>query len=47
MLTSLTQGNRLVGVISHVEELGRRIDRKILVARQRTGGSSARISMEE
>lgn len=46
MLTSLTQGNRLVGVISHVEELGRRIDRKILVARQRTGGSSARISLE-
>ena len=46
MLTSLTQGNRLVGVISHVEELGRRIDRKILVTRQRTGGSSARISLE-
>ena len=46
MLTSLTQGNRLVGVISHVEELGRRIDRKILVTKRREGGSSARISLE-
>ena len=46
MLTSLTQGNRLVGVISHVEELGRRIDRKILVTKRRDGGSSAHISLE-
>ena len=46
MLASLTQGNRLVGVISHVEELGRRIDRKILVTKDRAGGSSARIVVE-
>ena len=46
MLTSLTQGDRLVGVISHVEELRRRIDRRILVTKERTGGSSARISLE-
>ena len=43
MLASLTQGNRLVGVISHVEELGRRIDRKIIVTKDRAGGSSARV----
>ena len=46
MLTSLTQGDRLVGVISHVEELRRRIDRRILVTKERNGGSSARISLE-
>lgn len=43
VLTSLTQGHRLVGVISHVEELGRRIDRKIVVTKAREGGSRVRI----
>ena len=31
VLAELTQGRRLVGIISHVEELGRRIDRQLVV----------------
>ena len=42
-LVSLTQGNRLVGIISHVGELKTRIDRQVLVTKDRSGGSSARI----
>lgn len=47
MLASLTQGNRLVGVISHVEELSRRIDRKIVVTKDRGGASHARVTLGE
>ncbi len=36
-LTALTEGNRLVGIISHVSELRERIDRKIIVKKGRTG----------
>ncbi|MDO5298385.1 MAG: SMC family ATPase [Clostridia bacterium] len=46
VLTGLTQGNRLVGIISHVEELGRRIDKKIVVTKDRAGGSSVRVIAE-
>ena len=42
-LASLTEGNRLVGIISHVSELKERIDRQILVTKDRTGSSSAKI----
>lgn len=45
-LQQLTEGNRLVGIISHVAELKERIDRKIVVTKSRTGngaGSSVRI----
>ena len=42
-LMGLTEGNRLVGIISHVGELKSRIDRQILVTKDRSGGSSARI----
>ena len=42
-LNSLTEGNRLIGIISHVEELRRAIDRQIVVTKERTGGSSVRI----
>ncbi len=42
-LASLTEGNRLVGIISHVAELKDRIDRQIVVTKDRTGSSSARI----
>ena len=42
-LHGLTEGNRLVGIISHVEELRRAIDRQIVVTKERTGGSSVRI----
>jgi exonuclease SbcC len=34
-LLSLTQGNRMVGIISHVSELKDRIDRKIIVTKSR------------
>ena len=42
-LASLTEGNRLVGIISHVAELKERIDRQIVVTKTRDGGSTARI----
>ena len=42
-LAGLTEGNRLVGIISHVAELKERIDRQILVTKDRTGGSKAQI----
>ena len=42
-LSGLTEGNRLVGIISHVSELKERIDRQIVVTKDRTGGSTARI----
>ncbi len=35
-LTLLTEGNRLVGIISHVPELKERIENKILVTKTRT-----------
>ena len=44
-LAGLTEGNRLVGIISHVAELKERIDRQIIVSKEKTGGSSARISV--
>ncbi len=40
-LAGLTQGNRLVGIISHVTELKERIDKQIVVSKKRTGGSEA------
>ena len=42
-LASLTEGNRLVGIISHVAELKERIDRQIVVKKNRDGGSSATV----
>ncbi len=42
-LSSLTEGNRLVGIISHVSELKERIDRQIVVTKDRVGGSRAEI----
>ena len=42
-LASLTEGNRLVGIISHVSELKSKIDKQIIVKKERTGGSSATI----
>lgn len=37
-LNGLAGGNRMVGVISHVTELKERIDKKIVVKKDRTGG---------
>ncbi|MGN1119917.1 MAG: SbcC/MukB-like Walker B domain-containing protein, partial [Oscillospiraceae bacterium] len=40
-LKSLTDGNRLVGIISHVSELRREIDNQIVVAKTPSGASRA------
>ncbi|MDO4266091.1 MAG: SMC family ATPase [Eubacteriales bacterium] len=42
-LSGLSEGHRLVGIISHVSELKEKIDRQIVVTKERTGGSRARI----
>lgn len=42
-LAGLTEGNRLVGIISHVTELKERIDKQIVVTKDKTGGSTAEI----
>jgi len=42
-LMSISQTNRLIGIISHVTGLGEKIDRKIIVTKDRTGGSKAEI----
>lgn len=42
-LTRLTEGNRLVGIISHVAELRQCIDKQILVKKEPTGGSRVSI----
>lgn len=42
-LAGLTQGNRLVGIISHVSELKNRIDKQIVVTKEKSGGSKAQI----
>ena len=39
-LNSLAEGNRLVGIISHVAELKERIEKQIVVTKERTGGST-------
>lgn len=42
-LESLTQGNRLVGIISHVAELKERIDKQIRVTKDKQGGSHVEV----
>ena len=42
-LAELGEGNRLVGIISHVGELKEKIDRQIVVTKAKTGGSRAEI----
>ncbi len=41
----LAEGNRLVGIISHVAELRNRIDKQIIVRKSHTGGSRTEILM--
>ena len=38
-LSSLADGNRLVGIISHVTELKEKIDKQIIVTKEKSGGS--------
>lgn len=42
-LMSLVDGNRLVGIISHVADLKNRIDKQIIVTKEKSGGSKAQI----
>ena len=42
-LNSLSQGGRLVGIISHIDALASRIDNKIIVTKDRQNGSFAKI----
>lgn len=42
-LSGLTEGNRLVGIISHVAELKEKIDKQIVVTKEKTGGSRVEI----
>lgn len=45
-LASLTEGNRLVGIISHVSELKEKIDRQIIVTKEKTGGSRVELNVD-
>ena len=45
VLASLGEGNRLVGVISHVQQLRERIDRQVVVTKGRTGGSRVELRL--
>ena len=42
-LTTLSEDSRLIGIISHVGELKSRIDKQIVVTKERTGGSSVKL----
>ena len=44
-LAGLTEGSRLVGIISHVAELKTRIDRQIVVTKEQQGGSKISITV--
>ena len=44
-LAGLTESNRLVGIISHVAELKERIDKQIVVTKEKSGGSKAIITV--
>lgn len=45
VLSELSSGNRLVGIISHVGSLQERIDRRITVVRSPMGGSTVKITL--
>ena len=42
-LASLSEGNRLVGIISHVGELKEKIEKQIVVTKEKSGGSRVEI----
>lgn len=42
-LVSVTEGRKLVGIISHVTELKEKIDKQIVVEKDRTGRAKARL----
>lgn len=44
-LAGISGANRLVGVISHVAELKEKIDRQIIVVKEKTGGSHVTLQL--
>ena len=44
-LSGLSEGNKLVGIISHVAELKDRIDTQIIVTKQKSGGSKVELRL--
>ncbi len=42
-LSGLSEGNRLIGIISHVAELKEKIDRQVVITKEKMGGSRADI----
>ena len=45
-LAGLTEGNRLVGIISHVAELKERIDKQVVITKNSSGSSCARLVLD-
>jgi exonuclease SbcC len=46
-LTGITEGNKLVGIISHVETLKERIDKQLVIKKGKNGTSSCKIMINE
>ena len=44
-LAELSDGNRLVGIISHVAELKEKIDKQIVITKEKSGGSKIKINV--
>ncbi len=44
-LAGLTEGNRLVGIISHVADLKERIDKQLIVTKEKSGGSFVKLNV--
>lgn len=42
-LAGLTEGNKLVGIISHVADLKERIDKQVVVTKEKSGGSYVKL----
>lgn len=44
-LADLSDGNRLVGIISHVADLKEKIDKQVIITKEKNGGSKIEISV--